>query len=204
MKRRQILSLQYKDFRNVHFINNYPDAIKAIDILNAEMNRRLDLFSELGVKDIESYNLKYENIPYLVTVIDEAADIKLEANDRQTAEQVNTLLNQCINKARATGIIIIYAMQRADSTQISCAIRDQLMTKIGFKTSSDSQKQFIEIQNLTKLGKGELRLKYDDTERLIKCLFIDDKKLNTNEVYKLLKKERCNNMGLVNLEKTTD
>jgi uncharacterized membrane protein len=195
---------QYKDFQNVHFINNYPDAIEAIDELNKEMNRRLDLFAEANVKDLESFNLKYEEIPYLIVVIDEGADIKLEAQNKATAEQVNTLLNQCINKARCTGIVVLYAMQRADSTQINCSIRDQLMTRIGFKTSSENQKQFVGIQNLTGLEKGEIRLKFEEDEKLIKCLFIDDRKLETNEVYNILKEERCiNDKGkVIKFEKT--
>jgi hypothetical protein len=179
---------QYKNFKNVTFINNYDDAIKAIDLLNKEMNRRLDLFAAAGVKDLESYNLKYENIPYLVTIIDEAADIKLEAGDKKTAEEVNTALNQCINKARCSGIIIIYAMQRADGNQISCSIRDQLMSRIGFNTSSEKQKQFIELENLTTLKTGEFILKYRGEESKVKGFFIDDRKLQTNEVYKILKK----------------
>lgn len=123
----------------------------------------------------------------MVVVIDEAADIKLEAGNKKIAEELNTELNQIINKARASGIIIIYAMQRADANQVSCAIRDLLMTRIGFQTSSERQKQFIELDNLTNLEIGELKIKYRGTESVVKGLFIDDKNIEANKVYKVLK-----------------
>ncbi|MEN8906128.1 MAG: FtsK/SpoIIIE domain-containing protein [Clostridiales bacterium] len=182
----------YEDFKNVHFINNYKDASRAIELLNIEMNRRLQLFAKLKVKNLKSYNLKFEPLPYLVVVIDEAADIILEADNKKNADIVNTKLNQIINKARASGVVIIYAMQRANSDQINTGIRSQLMTKIGFCTSSEKEKQFIEIDNLTGLEQGEYRWKKGDEEYFVKGLFIDDDKISTNKIYQSLEKFNSN------------
>jgi S-DNA-T family DNA segregation ATPase FtsK/SpoIIIE len=182
----------YENFDNVYFVNNYEDAVKAIDALNEEMNRRLQLFAKLKVRNLKSYNQRYENLPYLVTIVDEGADIKLEANNKKLAEEVNTKFNQIINKSRASGVIIVYAMQRADGEQISTGIRSQLMTKIGFGTSSEKEKQFIEIENLTGLEQGEFRWKKGDEEHLVKGLFIDDEKKSANKIYRYLEKKNTN------------
>jgi hypothetical protein len=182
--------MQYSTFKNVCYINNYEEAIESIKTLDNEMNERLSLFADVGVKSLKAYNKKVpkeKRKPYLVVVIDEAADLTLESNDNETAEKLNRKLNQIINKARVTGIIIIYAMQRADTTQVSGAVRAQLMTKIGFGTSDESEKRFIGLENLTSLAEGEMKIKYKGKIRTVKCLFIDDMEIETNEVYKLLK-----------------
>jgi S-DNA-T family DNA segregation ATPase FtsK/SpoIIIE len=182
----------YEDFKNVHFVNNYKDAVETIDKLNEEMNRRLKLFAKLRVKTLQGYNKKYSPLPYLIVVVDEAADIKLEADNKKLADIVNTKFNQIINKARASGAIIVYAMQRADGEQIGTGIRSQLMTKIGFGTSSEKEKQFIEIDNLTGLEQGEFRWKKGGEQYLVKGLFIDDEKSSTNKIYRRLEKKNTN------------
>jgi hypothetical protein len=192
----------YEDFQNVHFVNNYRDANRAIDLLKEEMNRRLQLFSRLKVKNLSAYNKKYEpQLPYISVIVDEAADLILEAENEKHAKALNKRLNQIINKCRAAGVIIVYAMQRANSDQVNTGVRSQLMTKIGFATSSEKEKQFIEIDDLNGLEVGEFRWKKAGEKYFVKALFIDDENDKENIVYEELKK---NFSRKVNLNKESE
>lgn len=93
----------------VLLVTDLLDTYKALSRLVVEMRNRLQTFADWKCVNIEGYNKKTKNsMDYIVLVIDELAEL----NHKPSQEQLETLLRLC----RATGIHVILATQRPDST----------------------------------------------------------------------------------------
>ena len=97
----------------------------ALKKIVVEMERRYDLFSNSGTKNIAGYNAyidkkneklseeeKIKHLPYIVVIIDELADLMLVA-----AKEVEDSIMRITQMARAAGIHLIVATQRP-STEV--------------------------------------------------------------------------------------
>ena len=90
-------------------------ANKALKVIVEMMDRRYDLFGELGVRNITAYNeyvLTHNDehlkvLPRIVIIIDELADLMLVA-----AKEVEASIQRITQLARAAGIHLIVATQR--------------------------------------------------------------------------------------------
>jgi DNA segregation ATPase FtsK/SpoIIIE, S-DNA-T family len=85
-------------------------AVKALRWLNQEMDSRYRQFAQAGARNIEGYNKDRppgEQLPYLVLIIDELADLMMTAFD-----EVEHTLCRLAQLARATGIHLVVATQR--------------------------------------------------------------------------------------------
>lgn len=103
-----------------------------------EMERRYQLFSHTGVRNMEKYN-EYashpdhtgEKLPYILIVIDELADLMMVApND------VEESISRIAQKARACGIHMIVATQRPSVDVITGLIKANIPTRVSFSVSS--------------------------------------------------------------------
>jgi S-DNA-T family DNA segregation ATPase FtsK/SpoIIIE len=95
-------------------VTEMDKVVGALKLTVREMLRRYDIFSKLGVRNLDGYRLKtadepgtFEHLPYMVVVIDELADLMMTA-----ADEVEGLLVRLAQLARATGIHLIIATQR--------------------------------------------------------------------------------------------
>lgn len=108
-----------------------------------EMERRYQRFSELGVTDLEQYanlrqekqtiqkDMSLENLPIIVIVIDELADLMDVAS-----EETEKLIKRLAQKSRATGIHLVVATQRPSVDVITGTIKANLPTRLSFMVSS--------------------------------------------------------------------
>ena len=139
------------------------DANKAVQSLNwaiEEMNRRYGLFQEMSnagtyVVNLDQYNEKLEKakrLPKIVIIIDELADLMLEAK-KDMEEKVQNLTQ----KARAAGIHLIVATQRPSTDVITGVIKSNLPTRIAFGVASEVDSRVILDQTGAHklLGKGD-------------------------------------------------
>ena len=139
------------------------DALKKICM---EMERRYDLFSETGSKNITSYNemIKEKNkklpedeqlkpMPYIVAIIDELADLMLVA-----AKEVEDSIMRITQMARAAGIHLIVATQRPSTDVVTGLIKANIPSRIAFAVSSsiDSRTILDMIGAEKLLGKGDM------------------------------------------------
>ncbi|RYL95290.1 DNA translocase FtsK [Sporolactobacillus sp. THM7-4] len=129
-----------------------------------EMERRYELFSESGTRNLESYNAaarKYNEeheekqplMPYIVVIIDELADLMMVAS--KDVEETVTRLAQM---ARAAGIHLIIATQRPSVDIITGVIKANIPSRIAFSVSSmmDSR-TILDSGGAEKLlGKGDM------------------------------------------------
>ena len=135
-----------------------------------EMERRLKLLAQRGVRNIEQYNRTFEKgqslslfenveeeehrpLPYLVIVIDELADLMMV--DTNGVEESITRLAQM---ARAVGIHLILATQRPSVDVITGLIKANFPARISFRVASKVDSRTILDANGSEslLGRGDM------------------------------------------------
>lgn len=121
------------------------DARKASQALKkvvAEMERRYDLFSHTGTRNIEGYNEhidkfneengeKHPKMPFIVVIVDELADLMMVASS-----DVEDSITRLAQMARAAGIHLIIATQRPSVDVITGIIKANIPSRIAFAVSS--------------------------------------------------------------------
>lgn len=130
------------------------------------MERRYDLFSNSGTKNIAGYNTyidkknekladeeKIKHLPYIVVIIDELADLMLVA-----AKEVEDSIMRITQMARAAGIHLIVATQRPSTDVITGVVKANIPSRIAFAVSSsiDSRTILDSVGAEKLLGKGDM------------------------------------------------
>ncbi len=131
-------------------------AIKALRWLNQEMDNRYREFAQAGVRNIEGYNKDRspgDELPYLVLVIDELADLMMAACD-----EVEHTLCRLAQLARATGIHLVVATQRPSVDVVTGLIKANFPTRISFAVTSqvDSRTILDAVGAEKLLGRGDM------------------------------------------------
>lgn len=121
-----------------------------------EMDRRYDLFAEAKARNIEAYNSQAtfaEKLPYIVVVIDELADLMIQAS-----AEVETSICRLAQLARATGIHLIIATQRPSVDVITGTIKANISSRIAFAVSSAiDSRTILDCQGAENLiGQGDM------------------------------------------------
>ncbi len=133
------------------------EAATALKWLTEEMEDRYLKLEGAGYRSIDDYNRNTaEQLPKIVVVIDEFADLMLQSMDG-TSERAIVRLAQ---KARAVGIHVILATQRPSADVVTGLIKANIPTKIAFMTTSKVNSQVILDQTGAEslLGKGDMLL----------------------------------------------
>ena len=133
-------------------------ALKALQWMVDEMERRYVIFSETGVRDIASYNAVVdpnltERLPRIVLVIDELADFMM-----YNKNEVEAKIKKLTAKARAAGIHLILATQRPSVNVITGDIKSNIATRIALKLPTPTDSSTILAQGGAEklLGKGDM------------------------------------------------
>ncbi len=141
-------------------VTDAKKASVALQRMVAEMERRYDLFSETGTKNIDDYNRfvhgkghNKEMLPFIVVIIDELADLMLVA-----AKEVEDSILRITQLARAAGIHLIVATQRPSTDVITGLIKANLPSRISFAVSSSiDSRTVLDMTGAEKLlGKGDM------------------------------------------------
>ncbi|MBW8348929.1 DNA translocase FtsK [Bacillus sp. IITD106] len=124
-------------------------ASQALKKVVNEMERRYELFSHTGTRNIEGYNehmrrynLESEEIrpllPYIVVIVDELADLMMVASN-----DVEDSITRLAQMARAAGIHLIIATQRPSVDVITGVIKANIPSRIAFAVSSSTDSRTI-------------------------------------------------------------
>ncbi|RQD67181.1 MAG: DNA translocase FtsK [Tindallia sp. MSAO_Bac2] len=120
-----------------------------------EMEERYQKFADSGVRDIGSYNEKFQDdsLPHIVVIIDELADLMLAA-----AKEVEDYICRLAQMARAAGIHLIIATQRPSVDVITGIIKANIPTRLAFSVASQvDSRTILDMGGAEKLlGKGDM------------------------------------------------
>ncbi len=179
-----------------HFLAKLPDAEEAIitdtkkvvNTLNSlciEMEQRLELLKDAGVRNIKEYNEKFvarrlnpqsghKFLPYIVVVIDEFADLIMTAG-----KEVETPLQRLAQVARATGIHLIIATQRPSVNIITGTIKANFPARIAFKvTSKIDSRTILDTGGADQLiGKGDMLISNGSDLVRLQCALVGTKEV---------------------------
>ena len=135
-------------------ITNVDDTINALKWAVREMERRLDLLSKFGVRNIDGYNAKsQERMPKIVIVIDELADLMTVSG-----REVEATIVRIAQMARAVGIYLVLATQRPSVDVITGLIKANIPGRIAFAVASQTDSRTILDQSGAEklLGRGDM------------------------------------------------
>jgi S-DNA-T family DNA segregation ATPase FtsK/SpoIIIE len=159
-----------------------------------EMERRYSIMSEFGVRNIEGYNHKLKSannasidkirrfyeyeatdsyeLPYIVIIVDEFADLILSGKGKE----IETHINRLAAKARAAGIHLIVATQRPSVDVITGVIKSNFPTRVSFRvTSSQDSRTILNVMGAEKLlGKGDMLYKFGVDMTRIHSAYIEE------------------------------
>jgi S-DNA-T family DNA segregation ATPase FtsK/SpoIIIE len=162
-----------------------------------EMERRYSILKEMGVKNIEGFNKKVKNcpkeallrlnqyyedqeddgyeLPYLVIIIDEFADLILTKSGKEIEDNVNRLAA----KARAAGIHIVLATQRPSTDVVTGVIKANFPTRVAFRvtTATDSRVILDQLGAEKLLGKGDMLYKHGVDVMRVHSSFVEEEEI---------------------------
>jgi S-DNA-T family DNA segregation ATPase FtsK/SpoIIIE len=162
-----------------------------------EMERRYNLFADIGVRDITGYNVLYdkqmaadkndpellsrmplEKLPLIVIIIDELADLMMVA--RADNEDILTRLAQM---SRAVGLHLVLATQRPSVDVITGLIKANFPSRIAFQVSSkiDSRTILDGSGAEALLGRGDMLFSPGGTPKpyRLQGSYISDEEMET-------------------------
>ncbi len=137
-------------------ITNIEKTVNALKWTVAEMDRRYELLSRAGKRNIESYNDTVDAVnkmPYIVFIIDELADLMSVA-----ANSVEAAIVRLAQMSRAVGIHLILATQRPSVNVITGLIKANMPARCAFSvTSLVDSRTILDFSGAEKLlGKGDM------------------------------------------------
>jgi S-DNA-T family DNA segregation ATPase FtsK/SpoIIIE len=182
-------------------VTDMKDAANALRWCVGEMERRYQLLSAVGVRNLVGFNAKIQQgidagqplvdplwkqgdsmdesapalqkLPAIVVVVDEFADMMMIVG-----KKVEELIARIAQKARAAGIHLILATQRPSVDVITGLIKANIPTRIAFQVSSkiDSRTILDQAGAETLLGMGDMLYQPAGTSVPIRVhgAFVDD------------------------------
>ncbi len=163
-------------------VTNPKKAAVALGWVIGEMERRYELFAAKGVRNIGAYkdrdDAEDENLPYIVVVIDELADLMMVAQ-----QDVEGSIMRIAQLSRAAGIHMIIATQRPSVNVITGVIKANFPARISFKVASKVDSRTVLDANGAEklLGRGDM-LFMEPGESAIErgqCSFVEDGEIRT-------------------------
>ncbi len=185
-------------------VTDMRQASSALRWCVAEMERRYQLMSALGVRNITGYNRKLkesadkgdklrdplftpteadpeapelEKLPLIVVVVDELADLMMT-----TGKKVEQLIARLAQKARASGVHLILATQRPSVDVITGLIKANIPSRIAFQVSAkvDSRTVIDQMGAETLLGHGDMLYLGPGTSNLVRIhgAFVSDQEVH--------------------------
>jgi len=146
-------------------ITKPSNAVSILNTMVLEMETRYDKLAHLGVRNIEDYNErirtggprikeeKLQQLPYIVVIIDELADLMMIA-----AKEVEAPIARLTQMARAVGIHLILATQRPSVDVITGVIKANFPARIAYMvTTRPDSKTILDMNGAEQLlGNGDM------------------------------------------------
>ncbi len=165
---------QFKDIPHLMcpVVTEMSKAAAILEWAMTKMDERYELLAKAGCRDIAGYNeLEWDELkerldvqteeqaarvpkqlPYMVFIIDELADLMM------TAKEVEGSIIRIAQKARAVGIHLILATQRPQANVVTGLIKSNMPCRIAFKVASGMDSRIVLDQKGGELllGQGDM------------------------------------------------
>ncbi|GAE25806.1 cell division protein FtsK [Halalkalibacter wakoensis JCM 9140] len=174
-------------------ITDAKQATASLKWVVLEMERRYELFSQQGVRDVSRYNQIYSEspekpaMPLILVVIDELADLMMVS-----PQDVEDSICRIAQKARACGIHLLLATQRPSVDVITGLIKANIPTRIAFSVSSQTDSRTILDMGGAErlLGKGDMLFHENGSPKPVRVqgTFVSDEEIE--DVVAHVKKQR--------------
>jgi S-DNA-T family DNA segregation ATPase FtsK/SpoIIIE len=124
-------------------VTNPNDAAGVLLGAVAHMERRYKMMSRIGAKNLDQYNEKAKNLdmpqlPFIVIVIDELADLMITS-----PKEVESAIMRLAQMARATGMHLVLATQRPSVDILTSLIKVNVPARVAFAVSSGHDSRTI-------------------------------------------------------------
>jgi len=113
-------------------VRDEGEALSLMRMLNDEMEHRIDTLEQADVVKIQQYR---GNMPYIVLVIDELAEIK--------DETLLMLIDRIVRLARAVGISVVASTQRPSTKVVSGDTRAMFAARLCFQVADELNSRMI-------------------------------------------------------------
>lgn len=180
-------------------VSDPKKAAQALGKVVSEMERRYELFSNFGVRNIKGYNglVKQQNakdpqkpqpyLPLILVVVDELSDLMMTVS-----HDVEDAIVRIAQMGRAAGIHMILATQRPSVDVITGLIKANVPSRMAFAVSSGVDSRTILDSNGAEklLGRGDMLFQPIDKNKPVRIqgAFISDH--DVEAVVDFIKKER--------------
>lgn len=179
-------------------ITNPQDAVSILKSVVLEMEIRYDILSKVGQRNIADYNDKvkagtyqkyrdfdHRELPYIVVVIDELADLMLTAS-----KEVEEPIIRLAQMARAVGIHLIIATQRPSVDVITGIIKANFPARIAYLVASKiDSRTILDVSGAEQLlGMGDMLFLPNGSPKPIR---IQNAFISTDEVENV-----CSHIGM--------
>ena len=139
-------------------------ALETLQSVTMEMDNRYDLLKMAMVRDLKSYNEKFDkgeldeelghrHLPYIVVVIDELADLMMTAG-----KQIEEPIARIAQLARAIGIHLVVATQRPSVNVITGTIKANFPARMAYQVASKvDSRTILDVGGADQLvGQGDM------------------------------------------------
>ena len=185
--------LEYSDGykRYGETIIDRPKLLEVLKTLVKENELRQKALLEVGAKNINQYNKKSSKKMYRVLlVIDELAEVidpnSVPKEEKEIADEISGILSSFGRVARATGIHMIFGIQRPDANVVNGQIRSNVTGRIcGRVPSGKASEIVLDNPSAASLPKVKGRMIYQNAGEMIEFqgyFFDDDKDLRKVKV----------------------
>lgn len=132
----EVTAINLGEEQNNDVITNMGKASIALKWAVEEMERRYAIMSANRVRNIDAMNEKArtegsKGLPKVVIIVDEFSDMMMVAG-----KEIETLITRLGQKARASGIHLVFATQRPSVDVISGLIKANMPSRLSFAVSS--------------------------------------------------------------------
>lgn len=186
----------YEKLNNVRFVDE-SKFFEFLEELDKELDRRKQLICDAELQNIDQYNSKVtksNQLPYIVLLIDEIADIKINSTDKKLTERIENILLRYLLQGRALGMFGVFATQRPSGVQLSTQIRAALVTKMSFRVEDKTTQKMAGVEGTETLKNGEFKIKRvgkGSNIETFKSFFVD--RVEEWSIFEKLKAKNGNN-----------
>ncbi|MFN8447018.1 MAG: DNA translocase FtsK [Anaerolineae bacterium] len=155
--------------------------VSVLKWVTREMDERYRKFSNAAARNIEDYNKHLpateEQMPYIVVIIDELADLMMLAPD-----ETERVITRIAALARATGIHLVIATQRPSVDVVTGLIKANFPARVAFAVAGNTDSRVILDQPGAErlLGRGDMLWMSGDSPAPVRLqgVYVSDNEIN--------------------------